>query len=209
MGKTRFVMGGGLLLVAALLTMSCASMRMTDEWRDRTFQRPPYKKVMVVALTKRADLRQPVEDEFSRRLKERGGEAALCYEYIPDVDKISREELIKVSAGKGIEAYLVFLIMRTETRIESHRASNPAPQGGFGTDSMMTMHVWGIPEPPVTKRIEVTTLSARLFDGDSAKLIWQSTIESVDSAGDGSGIPRFVRTVMDALDGEKLIPHSK
>ena len=209
MGKTRIVMVGALLFAAALLTLSCASMRMTDEWRDKTFQGPPYKKIMVVALTKRADLRQPVEDEFSRQIKARGGEAVACYVCIPDVDKISREELVKVGAGMGIEAYLIVMVLRTDTRIESYRSSVPSPVGDYGTDSMMNMHLWGSPDPPMNKRQEEATLESRLYDGKSAKLIWHSTVESVNPSGEGKGIPRFVRTVLSALGDEKLILQSK
>ena len=206
MGKTRIVMGGALLFAAALLTLSCASMRMTDEWRDKTFQGSPYKKIMVVALTKRADLRKPLEDEFSREIKARGSEAVACYACIPDVDKISREELAKVGAGMGIEAYLVVLVLRTETRIESYRSSIPPQIGDYGTDSLMNIHLWGSPDPPMQKKREILTLESSLYDGKSAKLIWRSSIESVNPSGEGSEIPRFVRTVLYALGEEKLIP---
>jgi hypothetical protein len=206
MGKVRIVKGGALLLTATLLTLSCASMRMADEWRDTTFQGPPYKKIMIVALTNRADLRQPIEDEFSRRIKARGGEAVACYVCIPDVDKISREELVKASSGMGIEAYLVVMVLRTDARMESYRTSIPPPAGDYGTDSMINMHLWGSPDPPMQKLMEVTTLESRLFDGKSAKLVWRSTIESVDPSKGGSGIPRFVRTVLSALGDGKLVP---
>ena len=209
MYKTRTVMIGMLLFAAALLTLSCATMHMTYEWRDATFQGPPYKKIMVVALTKRADIRQPVEDEFSRQIKKRGGEAAACYVCIPDVDKISREELAKVGAGMGVEAYLVVMVLRTETQIESYRTSIPPPAGDYGTDSMMNMHLWGSPDPPIQKKREVATLESLLYDGKSAKLIWHSTIESISLSGKGGEIPKFVRTVLTALGDEKLLPQSK
>jgi hypothetical protein len=35
--------------------------------------------------------------------------------------------------------------------------------------------------------------------------VWRATAESVNPAGDGSGIAKFVRTVLAALDNEKLI----
>ena len=208
MGKTRIVMTGALLFAAALLTLSCASMRMTDEWRDKTFQGPAYKKIMVVALTKRADLRQPVEDEFRRQLKARGIEAAACYECIPDVDKIGREELAKVGAGMGIEAFLIVRVLSTDTRIESYRASSPPPSSSAGRDSMLDMQ-WGAPDPPLSKRSEVATLESRLFDAKTAKLVWRSTAESVNPAGDGSGIPRFVNLVPKAFEKDKLVEPAK
>ncbi len=79
MDKTRIMILGTLLFAATMLTFSSETMRMTDEWRDKTFQGPPYKKIMVIALTKRADLRQPMEDEFSRQITARAGEAVACH----------------------------------------------------------------------------------------------------------------------------------
>lgn len=207
MDKSKVVMTGTLLF-ASLMLLSCASMRTTDEWRDKSFQGPAYKKIMVVALTKRADLRQPVEDEFRRQLQARGLDAAACYECIPDVDKISREELAKVGAGMGIEAFLIVRVLRTDTRIESYGSSGAPASSSVGRDSMMDMR-WGTPDPPLTKRSETATLESRLFDAKTAALVWRATAESVNPAGDGSGIGKFVRAVLAALDNEKLIAPPK
>jgi len=204
MSKVKLVLTG-VLLSAALLTLSCASMRLTDTWKDSAYTGPAYKKIMVVALTKRPDLRQPVEDEFRRQLRSRGVDAAACYECIPDVDKISREELAKVGAGMGIEAFLIVQVLRADTRIESYRSSGAPASSSVGRDSMMDMQ-WGAPDPPLTKRSEVATLESRLFDGKSAKLVWRSTAEAVDPAGDGRGIARFVTVVLKTLADEKLLP---
>ena len=209
MDKTRIMILGSLLFAATMLTFSCATMRMTDEWRDKTFQGPPYKKIMVIALTKRADLRQPMEDEFSRQITARAGEAVACHVCIPDIDKVSREALAKVGAGMGIEAYLVVTVMRTATRIESYRSSIPSPAGDYGTDSMMNVDLWGSADPPLQKKRESMTLESRLYDGKSAKLIWRSTIESFSPSRERGEIPRFVRTVLAALGDDKLIPQSK
>lgn len=209
MGKTRIVIAGALLFATALLTVSCASVRMTDEWKDKTYQGAPYKKIMVVALTKRADLRQPMEDEFARQIKQRGGDATACYTCIIDVDKISREELARIGAEMGIEAYLVIIVLRTDRQIESYRSSIPSIAGNYGTDSMMNMHLWGSPDPPIQRQSEVATLESLLYDGKSAKLVWRSTVESVSPSAERNEIPRFVRTVLSSLGAEKLIPQEE
>jgi hypothetical protein len=205
MGKMRTLIAGVLIFLTALITQSCASIHITDEWRDKAFQRSPYKKIMVVALTKLTDLRQALEDEFSLQIKAHGGDASACYACILDVDKISREELARIGAGMGIEAYLVVIFLRTDIRIESSQ-SNPPPNDSYGTDSMLNMHLWGIPDLPLQKRSEVVTLESLFYDGESSKLIWRSTIESVVPSWEGSGIPKFVRAVLSSLREEKLIP---
>lgn len=70
-----------------LPTLSCASTQLTDNWKDSAYTGPAYKKIMVVALMKRDDLRKPVEDEFRGQLKAKGVDAKACYECIPDVDE--------------------------------------------------------------------------------------------------------------------------
>ncbi len=204
--KTGTLMGGALLFAAVLLTPSCATMHVTDEWRDKTFPGPPYRRIMVVALTKRVDLRQPMEDEFSRQIKAWGGEAVACHVCIPDIDRVSREALAEVGAGMGIEAYLVVRVLQTDARIESYRSSIPPAVGDYGTDSMVNMDLLGSPDPPIQKKTESMTLESRLYDGKSAKLIWRSTVESVSPFGREGEIPRFVRTVLAALGGDGLIP---
>jgi hypothetical protein len=105
MGKTRIAISGILLFAAALMILSCASpMHLTDNWRNSTYTGPAYKKIMVVAMTKRDYLRQPIENEFAKQLKSQGVEAATCHDSFPDPDKATREELIRVSQGMGIEA---------------------------------------------------------------------------------------------------------
>lgn len=205
MDRTRLGIMTALLFAAVLSTLSCASMRLTDEWRDRAFEATPYKKIMVVVMSKRPDLRQPMEDEFTRQIKERGGDASACYMCIPDVDNISREELIKVGTGMGIEAYLMVIVLRTEVKIESYRGySIPPATGSYGVDTMMNTQLWGSPDPPMQKKIEVATLESLLYDGKSAKLVWRATIEAPNPSGGGE-ISRFVRTVLSALGDQKLI----
>ncbi|MCE5266128.1 MAG: hypothetical protein LLG97_21670 [Deltaproteobacteria bacterium] len=205
MDRTRIGITGALLLAAVLSTLSCASMRLTDEWRDRGFEAPPYRKIMVVVMSKRPDLRQPMEDEFARQIQERGGDASACYMCIPDLDKISREELVKVGTGMGIEAYLMVIVLRSEVKIESYRGYySPPATGSYGVDTMMNTQLWGSPDPSMQKKSEVATLETLLYDGKSAKLVWRATIEATNPSGAGE-ISRFVRTVLSALGDQKLI----
>jgi hypothetical protein len=207
MGKMNSAVKGIIIVSAALLFLSCATpMRLTDDWKDSSFSQPAYKKLMVVALTKRADLRQPIENEFARQLKARGVEASTCYECIPDPEKVTREELAAAGRGMGIEAFLVVRLLRIETKTESYRASSPPPAGvSIGMDSMTTMQ-WGAPDPPMTKRSETATLESRLFDGKTSSLVWRSTADVSNPSGSPEQISQFVALVLKTLGGEKLIP---
>ena len=207
MGKTRIALSGILLFAATLLTLSCASpMRLTDNWKSSTYTGPAYKKIMVVAMTKQDDVRQSLEDEFAKQLRLRGVEAAACHECIPDVDKVTREELAKVSQGMGIEAYLIVRVLRVGTDVQSYQAHSPSPaSSSTGMDSMMNLQWFG-PDPAMGKRSEVSTLESRLYDGKTADIVWRSTVNAVNPSPSGGQISKFVSLELKALSEKKLIP---
>jgi hypothetical protein len=213
MGKTRFArmniaLTGMLLFAAALMTLSCASssMEVTDNWRNSTYNGPAFKKIMVVAMTKRDDMRQPIEDEFAKQLRSRGVVAATCYECIPDPDKVTREELAKVSQGMGIEAYLIVRVMGVGTEVQSTRAESPSPMAASdNVDSMLSMRGMG-PDPSMGKRSEVVTLESRLYDGKTAEIVWRSTVNAVNPSPSEGQISKFVSLSLRALADKKLIP---
>jgi hypothetical protein len=207
MGKTKIVLMGMLLFAAAMMTLSCASpsMQLTDNWRNSTYTGPAYKKIMVVAMTKRDDMRQPIEDEFAKQLRSRGVAAVTCYECIPDPDKVTREELAKVSQGMGIEAYLIVRVLGVGTDVQTTRADSPSPMSAStGTDSMMNMQWFG-PEPSMSKRSEVVTLESRLYDGKTAEIVWRSTVAAINPSPSEGQISKFVSLELNALGDKKLI----
>ncbi len=189
-----------LLFAAALMTLSCASpMRLTDNWRNSTYTGPAYKKIMVIALTKHNDLRQPIENEFAKQLRSRGVEVATCHEYFPDPDKATREELVRVSQGMGIEAYLIGRVLGTGTDVQTYGPSDTT------MDSMAYLPWFG-PGPPMTRQRPAVTIESRLYDGKTMGIVWRSTVDAVNPTGSDDQISRFVSLVVKTLRDMKLIP---
>ena len=202
MNKTKIALTGTLLFAAALMTLSCASpMRMTDNWRNSTYTGPAYKKIMVVALTKQEDLRQPIEKEFAKQLRSRGVEVATCHESFPGPDKATREELVRVSRGLGIEAYLIGRVLGSGTDIQTYGPADTT------VDSMAYLPWFG-PGPQMTRQREAVTLETRLYDGKTTGIVWRSTVDAVNPSGSDDQISRFVSLVVKALRDKKLIPSS-
>jgi len=181
-------------------------MHLTDNWKSSTYTGPAYKKIMVVAMTKRIEMRQSFEDEFVKQLKSRGVEAAACHECIPDPDKVTREELIKVSQGMGIEAYLIVRVLRVGSEVQSYQGQSPSPMAATtGMDSMVNM-TWFGPEPSMGKRSDVATLESRIYDGKTSNLVWRSTVDAVNPYGNEEQVSRFVSLIVKTLGDQKLIP---
>jgi hypothetical protein len=208
MGKMKIVVSGMLLFAAAMMTLSCASpsMQLTDNWRNSAYTGPAFKKIMVVAMTKRDDMRQPIEDEFAKQLRSRGVAVVTCYECIPDPDKVTREEIAKVSQGMGIEAYLIVRVLGAGIEVQSTRAESQSPMlASDSADSMTSMRGMG-PEPMMSKRSEVVTLESRLYDGKTAEIVWRSTVNAVNPSPSEGQISKFVSLELRALGDKKLIP---
>jgi hypothetical protein len=161
---------------------------------------------MVVAMTKRDDMRQPIEDEFAKQLRSRGVAVVTCYECIPDPDKVTREEIAKVSQGMGIEAYLIVRVLGAGIEVQSTRAESQSPMlASDSADSMTSMRGMG-PEPMMSKRSEVVTLESRLYDGKTAEIVWRSTVNAVNPSPSEGQISKFVSLELRALGDKKLIP---
>ncbi|OPY88019.1 MAG: hypothetical protein A4E73_03482 [Syntrophaceae bacterium PtaU1.Bin231] len=196
----RIARSGILLLAALSLILSCASpMRLTDNWKSSAHTGPAYSKIMVVAMTNRVDMQRYFENEFAGQLKSRGVEAAASHALIPDPDKGTREELIRLSRGMGIEAYLIIRVLGTGTEVQSYGASDR-------TSESMTYLPWFGPSPAMIKEREALTMESRLYDGKSLDLVWRSTATVVDPYGSPEQISGFAGLIVKTLGDHKLIP---
>jgi len=91
------------LLALTFLLTSCASTKLVETWKDNQFKGPAFKKIMVVSLMKQPDTRQRVEDEFAGQLNARGVHPVTCYSCIPDLNNLTREEIVRAVGKTGVE----------------------------------------------------------------------------------------------------------
>jgi hypothetical protein len=194
------------LLALIFLLTSCASTKTIETWKDDQFKGPAFKKIMVVSLIKRADTRQRIEDEFAGQLNSRGVNSVTCYSCIPDIQDLTREEIVKAAIKNGVEGVLVVELRQAGTRVESVSGGG-APNfvaESTGIDSIL------IPaEPssvsPLFKSDEVVTMSTRLFDAGTGKLVWFSNTETVNPVKADREIASFTKIILDALHKENFI----
>ncbi len=191
-------------LAAVAMTMSCASyMSMTDNWKAPSYHGPAYKRITIVSLAERPQLRQALENELAGKLKAHAVEAAACSQCIPDADHVTGEDLANIGGESETGAYLIIRLLGVETRIESFRAEDPDPMQEEAGYRGLYLE---IPEPPLEKRTEVATLELRLLDGKTSMLVWRSTVDAVNLSGSKNHISRFSTLVVKALSENKLIP---
>ena len=199
MRKNKKIIMGTLLLVGVFMSLSCASpMNLKSNWRNSTYTGPAFKKIMVVAITKQVGLRHSMEDEFAQQLRSRGVEVSTCHEFIPEPDKASGEELVRVGQGLGIEAYLILRPMGTGT----------ASQDSAQIYSLDRAYGFMYASPVTTKWSEVAKMESMLYDGKTSGLVWRATVDVVDPSGSEGQVSRFVSLIVKTLSKDKMIPSS-
>ncbi|MGZ6250260.1 MAG: hypothetical protein ACXWMC_11650 [Syntrophales bacterium] len=197
MGKKKKVIMGVLLLTAVFMSLSCAApLSLKSDWRSSTYTGPAYKKVMVVAVTKLPYLRKSIEDEFAQQLKSRGVEAATCHDFIPDPDKVSAQELVRVGREAGIESYLVVRLLGTGTE---GREVAPA-------NSLYNVDGFWYANPVRTEWNKVANMESMLYDGKTSDIVWRATVDVVAASGSEAQISQYVGLIVKTLSKDKMIP---
>ena len=197
------------LIVLTILACGCSSSSVVNEWREPSVSGAPYRKVLVVALGKRVELRRQYEGEFARNLRQRGAEPIEGAALLPDdTDKVKREALLKAVADAGADAVAITRLVKMEQRAV---AAPPAPPTtslhGYYSSNWSTYY-----EPssgggglgPYTQT--VATLETSVFDAKSAQLVWRATTETVDADTAQKQIPGLVKKLVDAMAKAKMIP---
>jgi hypothetical protein len=194
------------LLAMIFLLGSCASTKIVETWKDHQFKGPAFKKIMVVSLVKRPDTRQRIEDEFAGQLNARGVNSVTCYSCIPDIKDVTRDEVVKAVGKTGVQGVLIVELRQAGTRVESVQSQGPSLgdyMGGF--DTYLTTATPMSDDSPLIKRDEVVTMSTRLFDAGTGKLVWFSNTETVNPVKEEREIATFTKIILDALHKEKFI----
>jgi hypothetical protein len=75
--------------------------------------------------------------------------------------------------------------------------------GGFDTYLMTATPITD--DSPLIKRDEVVTMSTRLFDAGTGRLIWFSNTETVNPGRGAREIAAFTTIILNALHKEKFI----
>jgi len=193
------------IMALTFLITSCTSTKLVDTWKDHQFKGPAFKKIMVVSLVKRPDTRQRMEDEFAGQLNARGVSSVTCYSCIPDPKDLTREEIVRTVGKTGVEGVLVVELRQAGTRLESVLDKSPTMGEFVSFDSYMLSATSSPYDSAMIRRDEVVTLSTRLFDAGTGKLIWYSNTETVDPGKTEREIASFTKIILNTLRKEKLI----
>ena len=199
-----------LLAVAGLaLLTACASTTIVDQWESPRYSGGPFKRLLVVGITKEATVRRIFEDEFVRALRVRGTDAVAGYMLIPEDGQVDRPRLERAVKESRADGVVITRVLRVEKKTQVVPGTPVLP--GFGTDVYGHYGtgwggIWtGYASPPAVFQYDEVKAETKLFDARNAALVWaaQSDVFSPTDARKDSA--DFAARIIAALASRKLI----
>jgi hypothetical protein len=153
--------------------VGCASISVSNQWKDPNWVGPPASNVLVVGITRSETLRRIFEDRFVQQLQSAGLTASASYAQIPSGEG-SNTQLGDLIKSSGAEAVLATRVQRVEHKVDV-TPSGPAYRGFYGWYGA----AWA--STPTVTQYDVITLETSVWDVKSGKLIWTATTKGVAS----------------------------
>ncbi|TBR39519.1 MULTISPECIES: DUF4136 domain-containing protein [Dyella] len=185
------------LAVTTLVVTACASVSVTNEWRDPGWSGPPASNVLVVGVARGDTTRRIFEDTFVQQLHSAGYQAAASYASIPPGSDGSAKlgELVKHT---GAEIILVTRLQRVEQRV------NVTPSGpGYGGFYGWYGGAWA--STPSVTQYEVVTLETSIWDARSEKLVWTVTTQGLGTNDIPKATQQLAATLIPKLKADGVL----
>jgi hypothetical protein len=196
------------LLIAVSLSAACASTKIVNEWREPDYIPPPFKKVVVLGISKDPVLRRSFEDEFAAQLRANGIEAVPSYQFMPDEGQAPEPRLLKAVKQTGADAAIMTRLVRVERRRQvTPGYYHPYPVHGF--------YHWyssgwaGFYEPPRVYSYDVYTSETSLYDLNRDRMVWAGTVQTTDPGDIRKEIKNYVKTVIETLKENNMLRTSQ
>jgi hypothetical protein len=199
---TRLVGGLASLALVTTLMAGCASTSIVDSWSDPSYQGGPFKRIMVLGVTKNAVARRTFEDIFAAKLRANGTDAVPSYQYLPQDGVAGEPELDSALKASGADGLLMVRLLRVEQ--ETRVTTNYAPMTFAGYYGYYT--AWGA--YPDVYQYDVATCEVNLFDVKTNKLVWGGTTQTFNPKSVRKESAGFADVVIAALAKRGLVPAS-
>jgi len=194
-----------LLLLLLNLLPGCASVSLVNTLRDRGVPAKQYKKLLVVGIASKLQMRQVFEEIFSAEVMKKGIAAIPSYTITGVTEQLSRASLEDAVKKTGADGVITTRVVGTKKDTEVHA-------GFIMTDRGVT-NVYGVPVTFATfvgQPVEVTlsteaAIETNLFDSATGRMVWSGTSNAVNPEGIIKVTGELADTVIKAMARDGLL----
>jgi hypothetical protein len=175
----------------------CASISVSNQWKDPNWADPPAANVLVVGITKSETLRRIFEDRFVQQLQSAGLTASASYAQIP-AGAASNDQLGALIQSTGAQAVLTTRVERVERKVNV-TPTGPTYGGFYGWYGA----AWA--STPMVTQYDVITLETSVWDVRSGTLIWTATTQNVASNDIPKTTAQLAQTLIPKLKADGIL----
>lgn len=190
-----------LLLVAA--TTACAPIKKLEVWKDENYARQP-KKMLLIAIAKRDNLRRQAENVLANQLAKKGIEAIRSYKVLPQDEKLDRAEVEAQVRTMGIDSVLVARSI-SQREITNHQYGGIV-LGGVAVYSDGGWYGYGY---GYTYDREYDSdyfiVSTKLYNVDSETPVWSYIAQVKVDGSKEKAVNQLIPTIVEELEANKLL----
>lgn len=202
MSVRRIVALAALVLLAAPAG-AADKPRIEEQWTRPGWERRPFGKVVVLAITDDVQARKNLENKLVSHLRGRRVEAAVSYGVAPDLTALpSRGQVSEFVAGEGIDAAIAIRLVPlekkgTEAWIETWRETL---ESGSTLGDLIEQSLPLTDSHASRYGVEIT-----LWDADKRVRLWSGRTAAHGIKQLRKGAADLVQLVIDALKRERLL----
>jgi hypothetical protein len=183
----------------------CASISLNSTWKDPGVSTKQYRKLLVVGVAEKPQMRQVFEEVFAAEVSKKGAIGIASYTLTGVKDKPSRaslEEAVKNSGADGV----------ITARMVGMKESKDVRSGFIMTERGYT-DFYGAPvtfATFVSQPVEVTmstkaTIETNLFDSGTGRMVWSGTSSAVNPEGIITTSRELADSVIKAMTRDGLL----
>ena len=194
-------------LAFLLLLSSCASSKITGEWKNPELGNKKFSHLLIIGVAKQPDRRKFYEDEFARQLSRLGVMAIASHTIIPRDKMQDRDTIAKSIQGLNTDGVIITRLQGISGQQEVQQGkTNNGPFSYYNNMYDYYNTSFSIaPSRSYAETHEYLQLESNLYDAETEKLVYTITTDTFIRQKFQSRIVAYIETVVRRLRSNKLL----
>ena len=190
--KTRLF--GALSILMIFFMTSCASTKVTGEWKDPSLTAKQFKKILVMGIAKQPDDRILYEDEFVKQLKAKGVMATSSHTLIDRDNMWDKATIVQTVKSKAFDSVIITRVGDTQARQQNYYKVNMYDYyGSFAHTSRTTVNQ------------QKFGFESNLYDAETEKLVFSLYSDTYAQENINKRLDSYITTVLNKLVQNNLL----
>jgi hypothetical protein len=185
-------------LFSLALIAGCASVSLEESWKSPDYKGTGFKKVMVLGMARRPEVRKMFEDDLVKQLKDCGIEAVPSYVNLKEAWPMDRAAVSKAVKECGADSVLVTGLLRHDG------LTQPAVRQGDVAEHV-TQSAGRIEDPAPAYKYSMVELESHLFDVANKRVVWAARTKNTAPRDLNTDVQDFARIIAKDLKDKGLI----